>query len=291
MHPIAGRCKHCKQDLTQYRGARPHAAVPLPSLVGAPSAPIAPPPIAPAPSVPIATPAAITIGLPNDASQPILPPRPTGRSMAAQPRGSTWKSWPVLVIALALVAIVAAVVLMVLPDHNADAGQGLPPPPAPEHMDTNPLPPHAQAPTAPSTPKRNVPRPNISPDPWNDWAAPAPPPRPIDPDDLDDQLGGTPGGTVGGLGGGGGLDPTAFVTQMLSHTCKRLANCPGMDPSMTATCSIFDRFQTPAAPPTCSVGRRCLASIDQLSCSQAGSGNVMQAAMAIRECMTALSSC
>jgi hypothetical protein len=295
VHPIAGRCKHCKQDLTQFRGARPHAAVPLPALVtpvapvaATPSAPVPvpiPTPSAPAPSAPTAVPIATLAA--QDASQPVLPPRPTGRSMPAQARGSTWKSWPVLVIALALVAIVAAVVLMVLPDRNADAGQSLPPPPAPERMDTSPLPPHAQAPAMPgpgrpSGPRRHAPTP---PDPWNDQVTPAP--RPIDPDDLDDQLGGgTPGGGVGGA-----PDPTAFATQMMSHACKRLTSCPGVDPTATTTCAMFDRFDTPSAPPTCSAGRRCLASIDQLSCSQVDSGNVMQTAMTIRDCMTALSTC
>ena len=32
IHPIAGKCKHCKADLTGYHAARPAASTPLPSL-------------------------------------------------------------------------------------------------------------------------------------------------------------------------------------------------------------------------------------------------------------------
>src|SRR5258706_3388072 len=32
IHPIAGRCKHCKEDLSAMRSGRPAAAAPLPAL-------------------------------------------------------------------------------------------------------------------------------------------------------------------------------------------------------------------------------------------------------------------
>jgi hypothetical protein len=189
VHPIAGRCKHCKQDLTAHRGARPHAAVPLPALVAAPAAP-AIEKRTNGHSVPIAV-AAREISQP----QSILPPRPTGRSIDAQERRAAWRSWPVVVIGLAVVAIVAAVVLMLWPDNRADAKR-LPPPPAPERMDTNPVAPHAQAvpppqqqhaPQAPQAPQPpQPPRGNhAGTDPWDD---PAPRPRDPDDDSLDDLL-------------------------------------------------------------------------------------------------------
>src|SRR5215207_126382 len=73
IHPVAGRCKHCKEDLTQFRAGRPQAAAALPALNGKPvvstngtnghvvAAPI-----------PVAMPVTH-----NDGSQPILPPRTT----------------------------------------------------------------------------------------------------------------------------------------------------------------------------------------------------------------------
>ena len=139
IHPVAGRCKHCKEDLSALRGGRPAAAAPLPVLNGsgnghanghaqhaAPSAPM------PMPVMPVM----------NEGSQPILPPRPTGRSFAAEKPRSVWKSWPMLVIVLASVAIVVAVVLMVWPPSSGhETKRALQPPPAPERMETNPLPP------------------------------------------------------------------------------------------------------------------------------------------------------
>jgi len=163
VHPIAGRCKHCKQDLTQFRGTRPHAAVPLPALV--------------APPAPTPVPVAIVV---TEASQPVLPPRVTAQSVAVADRRSAWRSWPSMVIALAIVAIVAAIAIMVWPDRSNDAKKALPPPPAPERMDTSPLPPHAQlTPVPPAAPPSQ-------PDVWD------PPQTQRDPDvlsqDPDDDL-------------------------------------------------------------------------------------------------------
>src|SRR5690242_1654723 len=98
VHPIAGRCKHCKADLGAYRAARPAASAPLPALHPTATAGNgASGPVAHA----VAMPAAQT-----------LPPRP-GRAVTGQPAGSAWRSWPVVVIVVAMMAIVAAVVLMV----------------------------------------------------------------------------------------------------------------------------------------------------------------------------------
>jgi len=37
IHPVAGRCKHCKEDLSQFRAGRPQAAAVLPALNGRPT--------------------------------------------------------------------------------------------------------------------------------------------------------------------------------------------------------------------------------------------------------------
>src|SRR6185436_3118311 len=143
VHPIAGKCKHCKAELTGYQAARPAASTPLPSLHK--SAPAA----APTPSAgnghgpqtnghAAHAPIAAAIATAQEI-QPVLPPRPTTRSHTAEPVASAWRSWPVLVIVLAMIAIVVAVVLMVWPSAAAragDPGKRLQPPPAPERMPT-----------------------------------------------------------------------------------------------------------------------------------------------------------
>src|SRR6185295_11511737 len=103
--------------------------------------------------------------------------RPTGRLPVAAAARSAWLSWPVIVIALAVVAIVTAVVLMVWPptgDRNSGSPSTVQPMPAPERMDTSP------SPTAP--PKS--PSSSNDPDPWSNRGA-SPPGRQPAPD-IDD---------------------------------------------------------------------------------------------------------
>src|SRR5512141_3477425 len=123
VHPVAGRCKHCKQDLAALRTGRVAAAAPLPALhqngVSGPVANAMPQMIAAIAPHPIAIPQAYN---PN-AGGTVLPPRVTDRSAAVRPAKSTWKSWPMLVIVLASVAIVVAVVMMVWPPGQTDAGR------------------------------------------------------------------------------------------------------------------------------------------------------------------------
>src|SRR6187455_1980065 len=109
IHPVAGRCKHCKEDLTSFRAGRPQAAAALPALNGAPALQAKP---NGSNGHVVATAVPIVIAPVHDASQPILPPRTTARSVKAARPPSMWRSWPMLVIALAVVAIVAATVIM-----------------------------------------------------------------------------------------------------------------------------------------------------------------------------------
>src|SRR5262245_22573179 len=109
IHPIAGRCKHCKADLSAYRAARPAASAPLPALQPGPTAGNgAAGPVAHAVAIP---PAAQTVS-----------PRP-GRAATAPRAGSAWRSWPVVVIVIATMAIVAAVVLMIWPAARRETGK------------------------------------------------------------------------------------------------------------------------------------------------------------------------
>src|SRR4051794_5651684 len=174
IHPVAGRCKHCKEDLSAFRAGRPQAAAPLPTLgAGVPALG------ATTTSLPGGTtihtpPAAVAAVTVREGSQPILPQRPTGRSMAAQKAGgSMWKSWPMVVIGVAVLAIVTAVVIMVLPqDAKASHKKIGAPPPAPERMDLDPMPKSGQL-TPPTGPNGG--------DPWASPDYPAPPPQQVQP--------------------------------------------------------------------------------------------------------------
>lgn len=133
IHPVAGRCKHCKEDLTSFRAGRPQAAAALPPLGGPPPVPNGTNGHAAAAAIPVAMPA-------REGSQPILPPRTTTRSLpVARPRAA-WRSWPMLVIALAAIAIVAATVILIMPPGERKRDGKMSSPPAPERMDVNPLP-------------------------------------------------------------------------------------------------------------------------------------------------------
>jgi hypothetical protein len=197
----------------------------------------------------------------------ILPPRPTGR-MNTEPSRSMWRNWPVVVIILAVLAIAAAVVLMAWPmTDSAKAGTTkLPPPPAPERMNTNPM--------APRDPGAGIP-PSSGADPWSNRGgiAPAPPPddpdATIDPDDLLKDPFANPGGGLGGLGGnpfgslgGGG----SLVFAMVQRACDRMKQCP----SGTAAdmCKIMEQslgqFPIPPPPSSCVAAQRCLSQIDRL---------------------------
>jgi len=299
IHPVAGRCKHCKADLTSLRGARPQATAPLPPLgAGAAPAFVAPPPVATAIPVPIAA---------HEPSQPVLPPRPTARSFDAPRPRPAWRQWPVLVIALAVVAIVAAVVILFLPPGEAEGHHALQPPPAPERMDTDSLPdspdPGASSPGAGAG----------SPDPWGGQGRldPRPPPRqvvppppsqapvpddPADPDDPtspdDDQIIGQlqqAPSRAGSLAFGGLSTPVVMLA--MRHACARLTSCPGIDDDLASICSMVRTMPMPTSPVRCAAAQRCFDRVDHLSCSQMTSGDPMTAVMLLRECSAAATSC
>ncbi len=253
IHPVAGRCKHCKEDLSSLRGARPQASAPLPALDGK-SAGNAVPVIAPV----------------REASQPILPPRPTGSSpVAAVPR-SAWRSWPVLVILVATSAILAAVVIMVWP-HSSEAGKkhALQPPPAPERMDTQSLP-------QPALPQAPAPQTD---DPWGPPPAqrhgsldPQPQQMPSlkDPfSDDDDAL--DPFAPLHGNGptGLGAVNVTKLASAIGKHLCDRATQC-GDSATANVYCNAYGAAG--AMPATCPAIERCFSVIDHLSCDDASTG-------------------
>jgi hypothetical protein len=285
IHPVAGRCKHCKEDLSTLRAGRPQAATQLPSLNAA-ATPVPAAPAAPAASaIPVAIPAA------REGSQPILPQRPTSQwRMKAQKEPGRWlRNWPLIVIVLAVLAIVAAVVIMVLPQDKKDSGRRqLMPAPAPDRMDTHPSPKQSQLdpwsdPGAPGT--------NPTPDP-----PPAPPadpndPDPVDPDDPDDLYGGLLGGS-GTFGGQLSGVTGTFAFAIMERACKKALSCPGQNQQVVdAMCMMTNSMPRPPLHSTCDAGKRCLAAIDQLDCSAIDASFSATAMLTMKDCLTALSEC
>ncbi len=252
IHPVAGRCKHCKEDLTSFRAGRPQAAAVLPSLVSNGHGK--------ASNGHVAAPIAVA----KEASQPILPPRESMSLPAAREQPSAWRRWPIVVMVLAALAIVGAVVVMVwLPPSSGERARALPPPPAPEHMQTNPL--------SPNQLDQQQPQQKPDDDPWG----PPPPhaqvrPRQApDPADPNDPFASPHGNAVDPLAQALAGTNADFIAQFGNHVCDRLAAC-GMahEPMVTSYCTAIRQLgQAASGAPTCDAARRCLQHVDQLSCS------------------------
>jgi len=272
IHPIAGKCKHCKADLTSYHAARPAANAPLPALqppgganghAGVQGRAAVPVPAAPVMAMPAAA---------HEVAVPVLPPRPTSRPSTSEPARSAWRSWPVVVIILAMIAIAVAVVLMVWPAGHGDgsAKHALQPPPAPERMDTRrpPITPRIDRPSVPPTAQIVPPRGAAPLDPP---AQPARPPAadltdPDDDHDVDalDPLATPPAGRGPSKVTGGGQG-TAMLA-MADHLCRKMIQCGNADPTMQRMCDTVTHSQ-PDPPANCPAAERCLQHIDTMSCA------------------------
>jgi hypothetical protein len=271
IHPVAGRCKHCKEDLTSFRAGRPQAATALPALNGKPATANGSNGHVVATAIPVAMPVTQ-----QDGSQPILPPRTTARSVPVPRIQSMWRSWPMLVIILAVVAIVAATVIMVMPQSTKKNDGKMSAPPAPERMETNPMP-DKQSQL----------------DPWN--SAPGGVPRTPDPvpppPDPDDDLWGSGGGGVTG-GGAFGTHGANFMITALEHACTKLKSCPDVDQStLSSVCEAVSMM--PKQPPMtgCAAAERCLNAIDHLSCSQASQASPHSVFTMFDDCTRAATQC
>ena len=253
IHPIAGKCKHCKADLASYHAARAPASAPLPSLRT----------VAPTPNAGVHW---------NPGRSEAPPPaRPDSPAVEPEPRGG-WRSWPVIVIALAMVAIVAAVVLMVWPASHASGEKHVGAPPAPERMDTAP---EVTAPPAPSAPHASA-APPAAPDPW---ATPNPPPpaanptpAPPDDDPADnanplDAFADTPPGGKPSAGRPGLNTGASMVLSMAVHVCRKIQQCSTSVDVPAATIAMCDALRKqPILPPRCPAAHRCLNAIDAMTC-------------------------
>jgi hypothetical protein len=290
IHPIAGKCKHCKADLAAHRAVRPAASAPLPALHRAPSN--GHPAGAPA-SQGVAerdpqrtSPRDRSVGSNGHAAQahapahapvaatepPVLPPRPSRSGTGtgwAEPTPSSWRSWPVLVIALAMMAIIAAVVLMVWPTGGARSdARSLQPPPAPEHMPTDP------AIKVPPLDRRTITPPPIVPDPQPPSAVPpGPQAAPQDPAaldnqaDEDDDLPALKNPYANPHGGPSQRlrRPGTMMAVMLSHVCKKLTECHAADATTADLCERIGGLPA-VVPANCPAAARCLDHIDSMSC-------------------------
>jgi len=207
---------------------------------------------------------------------------------AQTPGGGLAKHWPLAVIILAVLAIVAAVVIMVLPENEAKGGKRrLSAPPAPDRMNTDPLGKQSQVDPwgnpddyqpadpqpAPGT------QPHVTPD----------PPRQPDPPDPDDLFGSLGGGSSGGMLGGNMTG--TFMLTMMHQACKKLQTCPSANQgALSVACGQFNALPAPPVPAGCVHAQRCLDAIDALDCD-AGIDNPVSALALIQDCKEAVTEC
>jgi len=276
IHPIAGKCKHCKTDLVKLRRQHQAAAgTPAPPQPGRPysappratTAPVngnhgaAPTPIIIAP--PIATPDPHLVSLP-----------PTSR------RGAWSRTWPIVVAVIAAAAIVISVILLLTGDgrHHDSGTQRVVPPPAPDRMNTDPLP-------DPTDPWQGAPgaAPNSAPGaapsaPNNAPAAPAPPTPPA--------ASAVPA-------------PEKWNTVAFEAMCQRFSTCGHTDPQLRNVCNDLSAAVTFSDDETlqriargeCTYDRTkaasCLASIERFPCPQQGTADLA----ALSQSLTGLTDC
>jgi len=297
IHPVAGRCKHCKTDLVKLRqGFAPHAGAGPAAGYAPPAYPPEGHSVAAVPWPPAELPApavAITQGSPTPTAPVVYMPRSGGVS-----RPSTWsRTWPWLAVIIAIIAIAGSMLLLFLDDRGrrADARPLKKRVAAPERMDTAPLP----APVPPSDPWKGMPSgPDQAPsDPGSD-PAPDPrtaPPRAAAPDDpLPDP------GT--GTGGALGVAPDAgeFFASLFKIACSRLASCGAMGPPIQTMCEELGSIQ-PDADLTANINSgqcrydrdraaRCLRTVAQLPCQSQtiDFGQLAKQFTSIQDCATAI---
>ena len=281
IHPIAGRCKHCKIDLSAQRGARPAAAAALPALAKVGTS--EPSPVAAQPRfVDPAIAAAATIS--------VLPPRPDHslHLPVSSERGWFARHWPMLVIVLAALAIIGAVILMLVPPSDADAAskKAGAPGPASDRMETNPtLPtpdPWSGAAPTPTVPDP-MPTPDVDPD----------PPTPTDPDPDPGAPSSDPfANPFGGIGSMGGNTTLAIMGNVVTRLCDKAKACS--DPSIAGMCASVARlYPRTALPANCPAAQKCLEIVDQIDVcgGQTTSGDFPALALSTSACVEAMTQC
>lgn len=306
IHPVAGRCKHCKTDLVKLREQHGVRAPRLaPAVLG-----VAPPPqvaFAPAPAVAAPVPTASAPVTPS--SQTLLDPPPYMLPQVAVPPPADLIAapmpylgdatltdlpaqrrprWPLIVAIVAGVAIVICVLLLVLDKPAAKSsrttnGVGV----GTDSMDTQVTPPAPIDPGSPGDPWGAVPAPGDPNDPI--------PAQPIDPDPYQPPAPVPPPSTFNGT-----VPPAEkFFSSMWGQVCDKMKSCgvPGVDMvcSNPDILDSLDPYKDQVKTGNCTydepAARKCLESIGSFSCSSlsGGSSGGFSALSGMLECVTALS--
>ena len=262
VHPIAGRCKHCRGDLRGRRAGRAAAPAQLPPLAQGADHPV--------------------VAIMGREPVAMLPARSEVHLDA--PR-SAWRRWPTLVIAFALVALALAAAALAWPvdnDHHG-AAQAAPPTaqPVPDPLNKEPAPPQSVDPWGSATP------PPVQP------PAPAPDvhlPPPADPGSnaLADPFALPQLGSA--LGAPTGRD---FLTQFGRRLCDRLAACGTSNPTLDSYCSLWRAMPAPSQATSCPAARRCLDHVDHLRCSTPADdvGALNELLTQLPDCFEAVTNC
>lgn len=266
IHPIAGRCKHCKADLTRLRGGAAPAAK----------------------ASPAARPNLVALGGGNGhgtngasvqssavATSAVMVPPPAEAALA--PRAGWSSRWPLVVALVAVIAIVASVALLLFGggDSKKDRGVRRNDGPAPELTPTDPLAPQVTPPAPP--PNGGQPHAGgIRPDPRQpDPAPPVPTPPPPSPTS-------------------GPRTVNEFFTAAIDTACKRLATCSSDD--QIATYCTIARQSLPQYGQTLdqlcpdynsAAAAECLDSVSRFPCPSDGTVDPM----AMSETLMGLSGC
>lgn len=283
MHPIASRCKHCRQDILEHRGRVGQGLAPLPPL----TSPFA--------------------GVPGAG----LVEMPAVAALAERERRRGWlRSWAFWVILLALGAMLASLVLLLWPQFDRGRRRGTPP--ANDRMNTDALPerggsaddpwttPRAPGatPAEPDEPAARV-TPPAPPDAGGDSAGePATPPIADDgdlapePDEPADPAGpADPDDPIYGNPYAGGISPppvgkpadlyAGFLSELVGSLCARARQCNTTPPGV---CSVA----LPSLPSrgwrcyTPTVAATCLRAVRQFPCDEVEFTSVLRVAACYR---------
>lgn len=270
VHPIAGRCKHCKQDLVSQRSRSGQAGAPLPALAPLPGA------------------AARVVALPAVAAM----------AEAERSRGLL-RSWTFWVIVLALGAMLAALVLLLWPQHAPGARRGKAPIER-DRMDTEALPERGgssggdpwSSPSPGAGPSSRAPTPDrgVSPPSVDDPT----PLDPVPPDPLDDpptagadpsadplaDLDADPDPDLGapGTAPGPATPERLFYSQLVRRLCRRMSSCGQVDPTIAVLCTALPN-NLPPMPMPCfepAAAAACLRAVDHVPCSGQASASLFR---------------
>ena len=303
IHPVAGRCKHCKTDLVKLREQQGLRAQKVDlSAVG--SSPVAAPMPAFAPGIPRSPDGSRNSpGIPSNGSNghapvpdtfsptpEIAPPPAFIAEITRSPDGSripTAPRWPLIVVLLAGIAIVVCAYILLFAGEDskpAEAKKSSGAMPAPDRMDTMPAPPPVQIPDVA--------------DPWTQPPTNPPPSPPVPPPDLQNPFG-TPPPNPTPLTPG--TTPTAgeFMAGVFDTMCQKAAQCglpqAGVDAcNLLSGSGIADEYREQVRAGQCTYDEakaaRCLDGIRTVQCS--GSGMDLDAALqtflGISDCTSAL---